>query len=474
MRLVAAVLLFITFITNSFAADRPKIALVFEGGYLTQRRSRIRSTTRQSIPRGVRIRIDERRALGTIPHDFLGLGYEISSVATEGLLSAENRDYVRLVNALGPAGVIRVGGITADFASYAPAGRAVATPRGTVVNERNLRELGMFLKATGWTLIWALNLGNGEVDDAVKEATAVAAAVGEGRVAFEIGNEPDLFNRGAFAHRPSTYGYEDWLAEYRRFKSAIRTKLPKALFAGPDAATLTDWVTRLAQDEGSDLQLLTHHYYRECASAASTFDKLLRPDPKLQPLLEKLAAAAKTSGVPYRICETNSFCGGGKPGVSDTFGAALWALDFLWQLAEGGCAGVNLETGVNQLDFVSSYSPIVDNKARPEYYGMLAFAQVVGGKLVPVKVTAKEVNLTAYAAVMGDKKIVVTAVNKDTARDAQLSIETDGRYRVASVKRLTGPGLDAKEGVAFGATAEKNLPLWVPAGSAAVVTLTAH
>ncbi len=32
MRLPAAVLLFLTFITNSFAADRPKIAVVFEGG----------------------------------------------------------------------------------------------------------------------------------------------------------------------------------------------------------------------------------------------------------------------------------------------------------------------------------------------------------------------------------------------------------------------------------------------------------
>jgi len=29
----------------------------------------------------------------------------------------------------------------------------------------------------------------------------------------------------------------------------------------------------------------------------------------------------------YRINEVNSFSGGGKEGISDTFGSALWCLD---------------------------------------------------------------------------------------------------------------------------------------------------
>ncbi|MGH9584228.1 MAG: hypothetical protein ACRD4O_14990 [Bryobacteraceae bacterium] len=50
-----------------------------------------------------------RHKLGTIPQDFLGLGYETSSVAVSDLLSAYNRTYVQLVRTLSPAGVIRVG-----------------------------------------------------------------------------------------------------------------------------------------------------------------------------------------------------------------------------------------------------------------------------------------------------------------------------------------------------------------------------
>ena len=304
-----------------------------------------------------RLTIDTRRKAGVTPTDFLGLGYEISSVSTPGLLSSQNRPYTRLIRTLGPAGTIRVGGITADYATFAPNAEPVSAPKGSVVNLSNLHDLASILQATGWNLIWCLNLGTGNADQAVSEAQAVTAEVKDRLLAFEVGNEPDLFNRGSSSHRPAAYSYADYLDEYRRYKAAIRAKLPNAPFAAPDAATNTDWVTRFAGDEGSDLKLLTHHYYRECASAASTLDKLLKPDPKLAPLLDKLSAATAVSHVPYRICETNSFCGGGKPGVSDTFGASLWALDFLWKLASAGCAGVNMETGVNQLGFVSSYFP---------------------------------------------------------------------------------------------------------------------
>jgi len=101
---------------------------------------------------------------------------------------------------------------------------------------------------------------------------------------------------------------------------------------------------------------------------------------------------------------------------------------------------------------------------------MLAFAKVVGEERVGVDFEAGDVNLSAYAALMGDQNLVVTIINKDRERDAQVRIDTDGRYRVAGVKRLTAPGLDAKEGVVFGAEDFKT----VPAGSATVVTMIAH
>ncbi len=230
----------------------------------------------------VRLKIDIEKPLGMIPANFIGLGYEISSIARPGLLSAKNRTYVQLARTLGVQGVIRVGGNTSDYSSFAPDRQAVSAPKETVVNEANLQELGAFLDATGWKLIWGLNLGGGTEQEAINEAQAVATIARDNLLAFEIGNEPDLFGHRQ-AHRPAAYRYQYYLNEYRRYKAAIRAKLPNAPFAGPDAASATDWVTRFGLDEGNDLRLLTHHYYRECASPASTLDKLLQPDPKLAP-----------------------------------------------------------------------------------------------------------------------------------------------------------------------------------------------
>jgi Glycosyl hydrolase family 79 C-terminal beta domain len=455
--------------------------------------SAARTATRQ-----IDLAIDGNQRLGPIPVDFMGLGYEISSIATPGLLSASNRVYVGLLRRLGKRGVIRIGGNTSDYSSFAARATAVSAPKDTKINEAGLRDLAGFLDATGWSLIWGLNLGNGSVDDAVTEARAVAHAAGDRLLAFEIGNEPDLYVHEG--HRPR-YSYEQYLAEYRRYKSAVHAALPRVGFAGPDAAGATGWVERFAADEGHDLRLLTHHYYREGQNPASTADKLLRPDPKLAAMLDRLNAASKSSGVPYRICETNSFSGGGRPGVSDTFAAALWALDYLCVLAWHGADGVNMETGINQLDFISSYSPIVPAttggsvpdrhghyRAAPEYYGMLAFAEACHGERVAVSYDAGAVNLTAYATVDADGTTALVIVNKDEGTDAEIRIAAQSEAGSARVMRLSAPSLDSKASVTLGGAAVEQDGRWrgrfenarvihgicrvnVPAASAAVVKL---
>lgn len=303
----------------------------------------------------VQVKVDEDQLLGPISADFMGLGYEVSSVANPGLLSGSNHVYVQLIRTLSRDGVIRVGGATSDYAHYSTEGKLVSSPKSTVINKQCLKDLGSFLDATGWRLIWGLNLGQGSQSEAVEEARAVSAAVGMKLLAFEIGNEVDIFGG---RHRRKGYSFDDYLGEYRNYKNAIRAALPNAPFAGPDAAIRNEWVSQFAAAEGRDLKLLTEHYYRAGQNASSSLEMLLRPDPKLAPMLQTLQSTSSSFKLPFRICETNSFSGGGKPGVSDTFGAALWVLDYMWTLASFDASGVNMETGVNQLGFISSYSPI--------------------------------------------------------------------------------------------------------------------
>src|SRR6185312_12330815 len=199
------------------------------------------------------------RTVGVLAPDYMGLGYEISSVAIPGLLSAKNAPYVGLVKALGARGVIRIGGNTSDFATYAANGVPVSSPKGTVVTDANLTELRGFLDALDWKLIWGLNLGGDKLDNAVEEARAATRIFGDRLIALEVGNEPDLFGRAG--HRPADYNYDAWRRDFLRYKAAVRAALPGARFAGPDLAASADWMTRFAHDEGGDVALLTAHHY---------------------------------------------------------------------------------------------------------------------------------------------------------------------------------------------------------------------
>jgi hypothetical protein len=441
----------------------------------------------------VSIRLDPRRALRTIPATYMGLGFEASSVATPGLLSADNHAYVQLVRNLGPQGVIRIGGNVSDFSVYDPKGASKSLPKDTVLNAANFRQLRGFLDATGWKLIWGLNLGTGRLDNAVEEARAIVDAAGDRLVALEIGNEPDLFTHAG--HRKDPYGYAEWHADYRRFADAIRAVLPRVPFAGPDIAFRTEWLESFARDEGRDIALLTaHHYITGQANPAATLEFMLQEEKKYQPALARFQAASQSIHVPWRMCETASFSGGGKAGVSDTFAAALWALDYLFVLASYGCSGVNMETGVNHLGVISKYTPISDDLrghygAAPEYYGLLAFAQAAKGEQIAVGCDAGGINLTAYATRVRLGAITLTVINKDLARDAAVDV-TGFAAKQAQAMRLTVPSLDARNGVTLGGAAVSGDGSWknaktdavkiaggkaaldVPAGSAALIAFT--
>jgi hypothetical protein len=391
--------------------------------------------------------------LHRIPEDFMGLGYEASSVAVKGLLSADNRPYVRLVRNLGRRGVIRIGGNVSDYSSWEAQGVSANDPKATVLTRANLRQLRGFLDATGWSLIWGLNLGADRLDNAVEEAKAVAAVMGPRLKALEVGNEPDLFSRNG--HRRNPYGYNEWHADYRRYRDAIRAALPRIPFAGPDVAGATEWVEAFARDEGGDAALLTaHHYITGQANPATSIDLMLQEEKKYQPALARMQAAASGARLPWRMCETASFSGGGREGVSDTFAAALWALDYLFVLASYGCAGVNMETGVNHLGWLSHYTPIAQDqagfRAAPEYYGLLAFAVAGRGDLLHADCNPGGINLTAYATGDGGRTML-TVINKDQTRDAMVEITSPRPVRQARVLRLMGSSPSAKSGIVLGA-----------------------
>jgi hypothetical protein len=412
----------------------------------------------------IAVRLADADAVAHVPSDFIGLGYEMSSAAKLGLLSVSNDRYVRLVNQLSRDGVLRMGGIVADHSRYETEGTIRTEPTNTVVTRASLEQFSAFLRKTGWSAIWSVNFATGTLENAVAEAKDVARILGPHLLALEIGNEVENYGRGHPPSRTPPYTYQEYREDYRKWHAALAAAVPGLRFAGPDTASSVEWVQRMAADASGEVQLLTTHYYRG-AQAKGTAEQLATPDPELREKLEKLRKAARASGIPYRICETNSFFGGGRPGLSDTLLGALWVLDFMLLLARYGCAGVNIETGVNQLGFVSSYSPIQDdgkgrNYAGAPYYGMLACAMALrdAPEVLPLEVDAGGRNVTVHALGHSRRLRSLTIVN----RDSRAAVVGLPKMTPAQAFRLAGPSALSQSGVTFAGATVDDDGRWEP------------
>ena len=398
-----------------------------------------------AVPASVTIAYeDPGRAIAA---DFIGLSYESALVAAPDYFTPDNHSLLGLIRALGARGIIRIGGNTSERTAWETrvaeqtSGRYVITP--TAVDR-----LAAAMRRLGWRVIYGLNLADNTPERAADEAAYVARALGSKLIAFQIGNEPDGFGRWS-AVRPASYDVQTFVAEWRKFHAAIHARVPDARFAGPDVAAETDWIKAFADAEPENLVLLTRHYYAAgpATDPGVTLPKLLGSVAQIEPVLRKLEGFGRTYRLPYRIAETNSVYAGGRPGVSDTLGAALWGAELMFQVAAAGGAGLNFHAGPDKV-----YTPIAGSAAphhaQPLYYGMLLFAQAARGALVPARLKA-DLNLASFAARADDGSLRVCVINKD-ARGARVRIDPGRRFAAASAMRLAAPSLEAATGLTLG------------------------
>ncbi len=352
---------------------------------------------------------------------FVGLSFETALLA-EGVLTAANRSLVSLIRGLAPEGVIRLGGNTSDRPDRRPPRAAIGA-------------LGGLLRATGWSLIYGLNLGTGTPEAAAAEAADVTELAGPALIAFQIGNEPDLYDRGL---RPRSWNVAGYLADWDRFADAIVARIPEARFAGPDLGSQPGWLAPFAAARGGRVRELTRHYYSDGPSWSPTVTiaSMLGTDSDLAAMLEEARLAAASARLPLRMTEANSIYCGGKPGVSDTAAAAVWGADLMLQLAAAGWLGINFHGGSAGM----AYSPIVfdaDHRATacPLYQGMAFFAAAGARRMLPVRLSPLD-GLRGYAMRTGDGGMRVALTNKDLTRTARVAIATD--VDRPALRRLAG------------------------------------
>jgi Glycosyl hydrolase family 79 C-terminal beta domain len=436
---------------------------------------RLDDTARAPLVRGdVAVSVGRAVVGRAVSAGFVGLSIEYPAVI--GYAGADpaavNPVLEQLIRKLAPnqRPILRVGGDSADRTWWPVSSRV--KPRGVKysISPRWLAVTRTLAAATRARLILGVNLEANQSAIAVAEARALLSGIGRRSVlALEIGNEPNWYatlpwyrssgGRPVFG-RPGTYDFRAFSAEF----SALRKRLPKVPLAGPTVGALP-WLQNLRSFLAAEpaLRVVTLHRYplNRC------FTKPGSPDyPTVANLLNSSASRGLVSGITryariahqrgdtFRIDEMNSVACGGKAGVSDTFASALWALDALFAVARSGADGVNIHTfpGARYGLFTfhragTRWSAFV----RPEYYGLLMFAQAAppGSRLLPVTRTGSP-RVRGWATRAADGTIRLVLINDDVRHSHVVSVRLPERASTVTLERLTAPSAWAKRGVALG------------------------
>lgn len=394
---------------------------------------------------------------------FAGLSYEKGHLAS-GLFTAADTSLVAFFTRLGP-GLLRLGGNSVDRVHWSPDATAAGPD---VVSRGALDALAGFLRATGWQVLYGINLASNTPERAAAEAADAAAVLGPSLYGFEIGNECDLYRYNGL--RPSSYRYEDFLAEWRDYRRAIVERHPDAPMTGPASSfDIAAYTLPFARDEGASLKLLTHHYYRaDGLDAGSDVELMLSPDHALAGQLPQLVEGARAARIAagVRIAEANSFYHEGSPGVSDSYGAALWTLGFLFENALAGCSGVNLHGG----GLTKSYTPLADDgqrviAVRPEFYGLYLFSQAARGRLVRTASAPDLARFSAYAVLWDDGSTALVLVNTHPVRAVLAAVDPGTACSRIELTELNGPALTQNEGVTLNGSPIDRDGQWHPAAA---------
>jgi hypothetical protein len=431
---------------------------------------------------------------------FAGLSLEMGDlpqVAQDG----SRGNLVALLRGIGP-GVLRFGGSTADHTTaYSPGGPVPPWAR-TRILPGHFDLLRALLRRSGWGAVLTADLGHLDPAAAAQMLAAASQRLGPRLVGYEIGNEANAF--GQYGERAKGWGYPQYRLEVDAYRQAISAVAPALPLLGPDTATPGDpaWVARFAQDERP--ALLTPHFYptNDCFGTVPTLDQLLGPQlmANQEGMLRLFATVGRFTRIPVRLGETNNVACAGTAGVSDTMGAALWAVRYAITALRAGLVGLDFHTLPGQCGSYTSFcTPSPDAgaagllRAQPEYYALLLLRGLVGRHLARATISPPAPGLTADAfADRSRRRLDVVVVNTTATGTAPATVRLRVGRRPASgtILRLQAPGLAATSGITFGGAAvapdgrwrpamarrvrpsrDGSVRISVPAGSAALVQL---
>ncbi|KAJ3744227.1 glycoside hydrolase family 79 protein [Lentinula detonsa] len=265
-------------------------------------------------------------------------------------------------------------------------------------------------------VIWGVNFGQNNLTAAILEAKSIMQAFCGSEISslgislkyLEIGNEPDLYMNNGL--RPKNYNVGQYVTEWTNFANTIfeditlnetSTRFLAGSFAG-SSSNLEGFspqaIYKLGISDspaGEYIAAFSEHHYQGtfCSGSAGVLSDLM-DKANIRGNLSQYVPdiqATNDQGFDYILGETNSYSCHGAPGVSNTAGAAIWALDYVLYAATLGTKQVYFHDGIgfkyNLVQPVTLTRSILDGSplssplpphVQPQYYAGIVAAEAIG------------------------------------------------------------------------------------------------
>ncbi|KAF2153578.1 glycoside hydrolase family 79 protein [Myriangium duriaei CBS 260.36] len=417
-------------------------------------------------------------------------GYDTPNPLTFNLIN-------NLVNYTGLPPHLRIGGNTQDYMvfsadqnNYTWINNPRSTGQGNYASDSQLIGPKFFEVANrfprGTPVTWGLNLAY-QASDYETRLVTMAQQLVKGipnlkLVSIEIGNEPDLYLQNGF--RTGAWGGQVYLQQWSNRAQFLWDQVLKPLglpsnFFEPGATASTIGTSFMITDlfqmgaatkaNGSDTTFVSstnqHDYYYYIG--VSTYALTLQRFMTLSTTEDQFAAwttqvqQATTAGYPYALREMCSVGPIGYEGITNTFGAALWTLNFFLYGATLNISSIQMHQTDNSN--ASAWQPLeMYNRqpfVRPSYYAWAAFDQIIGpscqAQVAPLDVSSAlsgyADTVRAYSIYQAGKIATIVIINAQLANSSsttksnltvQLSLPS-AAGQVLHLAYLTNAGADA-------------------------------
>jgi hypothetical protein len=405
-----------------------------------------------------------------IPPSFLGFSTEYWTLPVDERHIGLYRRVLSLVHVPGDGRfVLRIGGDSSDHAFWDPTKRPLPhwafmlTPSWVARTARVVRDMHL-------RVIVDLNTVTSTPRLAADWARAAEARLPRASIiGFEVGNEPNLYDRNLWAFSlggtalhpgllPRRITAQSYRRQYGAYERGLDAVAPRVPLLGPALANPyrdRSWIAALLAGPHPALSAVSVHRYPYTACSLPRSPAF----PTVARILSEHASAgtaqaiapevrmAHDAGLPIRVTELNSVTCGGRPGVSNTFATALWAPDVLFALARTGVAGVNLHVRVFSVNAPFRFDA-GGVEARPLLYGLALFTRMLGpqSRLVTAQLrTGRSLHLKVWAVRVGSDTLNVLMLDKgSTGATVHLRLPATG---AAQVQRLLAPSASSESHV---------------------------